>query len=159
MIIVHIAGNLGADPDVRFTSSGQKVTTLRVATRVRKGGKDETVWWRVSVWGEQYDKMISYLKKGSSVMVVGEMDKPEIFVDREGKSQISMSITAKHVMFSPFGGKSEKGETSAVKSEAVAPAAVASSQKTNTSTEEFAAFDFGTSASGTTSVADDEIPF
>jgi len=98
-----IAGHLGADPEVRFTSSGQKVTTLRVAARVRRGGKDETIWWRVSVWGEQFDKMIPYFKKGSPIMVFGELNKPEIFTDRDGKPQISMSMTALNLSFSPFG--------------------------------------------------------
>ena len=65
MNFINIAGNLGADPEVRFTSSGKKVTTLRVATKTRKGGNDETIWYRVTVWGEQFDKMISFLKKGS----------------------------------------------------------------------------------------------
>jgi single-strand DNA-binding protein len=97
---IIIAGNLGADPEVRFTSSGQKVTTFRVATKARKG---ETIWWRVTVWGEQFDKMISYLKKGSSVVVMGELSKPEIFTDREGKPQVSMNITASSLQFSPFG--------------------------------------------------------
>lgn len=103
-----IAGHLGADPEVRFTSSGKKVTTLRVAARVRKGGKDETIWWRVSVWGEEFDKMIPYFKKGSPIVVVGEMNKPEIFTDRDGKPQVSMSLTALNIMFSPF-GKPESG--------------------------------------------------
>ena len=64
---ITIAGHLGADPEVRFTSSGQKVTTLRVAARVRRGAKDETIWWKVTVWGEQFDKMIPYFKKGSPI--------------------------------------------------------------------------------------------
>lgn len=98
-----IAGHLGADPEVRFTSSGQKVTTLRVAARARRSGKDETIWWKVTIWGEQFDKMIPYLKKGSPVIVVGEMNKPEIFTDREGRSQVSMSLTASDLLFSPFG--------------------------------------------------------
>ncbi len=100
-----IAGHLGADPEVRFTSSGQKVTTLRVAARVRRGSKDkeETIWWRVSVWGDQFDKMIAYLKKGSPVIAVGEINKPEIFTDKEGRPQISMSMTAYQLSFSPFG--------------------------------------------------------
>lgn len=100
---ITIAGHLGADPEVRFTSSGQKVTTLRVAARVRRGQKDETIWWKVTVWGEQFDKMIPYFKKGSPIIVVGELNKPEIFTDREGKPQVSMSITALNLMFSPFG--------------------------------------------------------
>ncbi len=104
-----IAGHLGADPEVRFTSSGQKVTTLRVAARARK---DETIWWKVTLWGEAFDRMVSYLKKGSAVVVVGEMNKPEIFTDKEGKPQISLSLTAWNVSFSPFGkGSSSSEET------------------------------------------------
>lgn len=103
MNFVHIAGHLGADPEVRFTSSGKKVTTLRVAARARKGQNEETIWYRVTIWGEQYDKMIPYLKKGSAVVIAGELQKPEIFNDREGKPQISMEVTAHHVQFSPFG--------------------------------------------------------
>lgn len=95
-----IAGHLGADPEVRFTSSGQKVTTLRVGARARK---EETIWWRVTVWGEQFDKMITYFKKGSSIVVFGELNKPEIFTDKEGKPQVSMNITASNLLFSPFG--------------------------------------------------------
>jgi single-strand DNA-binding protein len=98
-----IAGHLGADPEVRFTSSGQKVTTLRVAARARRGGKDETIWWKVTIWGEQFDKIIPYFKKGSPIIVVGDLNKPEIFTDREGRPQISMSLTAFNIMFSPFG--------------------------------------------------------
>lgn len=104
-----IAGHLGADPEVRFTSSGQKVTTLRVAARARRGSKDETIWWRVSIWGEQFDKMIPYFKKGSPIVVMGEMNKPEIFTDRDGKPQVSMSLTASSISFSPFGRPDSSG--------------------------------------------------
>ncbi len=111
MNFIHIAGNLGADPEVRFTSSGKKVTTLKVATRSRrgKGGEETTIWWRVTIWGEQFDKMISFLKKGSAVMVYGDVHKPEIFMDREGKPQVSLEITAVHIEFSPFGSKPQSG--------------------------------------------------
>jgi single-strand DNA-binding protein len=100
---ITIAGHLGADPEVRFTSSGKKVTTLRVAARARRSGKDETIWWKVTIWGEEFDKIIPYFKKGSPIIVVGELNKPEIFTDREGRPQVSMSITAQNIMFSPFG--------------------------------------------------------
>ncbi len=110
-----LAGHLGADPEVRFTSSGKKVTTLRVATRSRRGQKDETIWWRVTIWGEQFDNVIPYFKKGSPIIVVGELSKPEIFTDRDGRPQVSMNVTAYHIMFSPFGrpdhgGTHEGGE-------------------------------------------------
>ncbi len=112
-----MAGHLGSDPEVRFTSSGQKVTTLRVAAKARKSGKEDTIWWKVTVWGEQFDKMMTYLKKGSPVMVMGELSKPEIFTDKEGKPQVSMNITATNLMFSPFGrSDSSSTHTSSVES-------------------------------------------
>lgn len=107
---ISVAGHLGADPEVRFTSSGQKVTTLRVAARVRKGAKgDETIWWRITIWGEQFDKMIPYFKKGSPIIVFGELSKPEIFTDKEGRPQVSMNITAHNLLFSPFGRPDSQG--------------------------------------------------
>ena len=139
-----IAGHLGADPEVRFTSSGQKVTTLRVAARARRGAKDDTIWWKVTVWGDQFDKMIPYFKKGSPIIVIGEMNKPEIFVDREGKPQVSMSLTALNLMFSPFGRPDQSGNDSGSHNENhyahAAETAVGQSKSS-------------------TSIPDDEIPF
>lgn len=103
MIVVQIAGRLGKDAESRFTPSGQKVTTLTLAASVRKAGKEETVWWRVTIWGERYDKMVPYFKKGSALIVIGEMNKPEIWTDKEGRPQISLEITAEIVRFNPFG--------------------------------------------------------
>jgi single-strand DNA-binding protein len=113
---ITIAGHLGADPEVRFTSSGKKVTTLRVAARARRSGKDETIWWKVTVWGEEFDKIMPYFKKGSPIIVVGELIKPEIFTDREGRPQVSMNITAQNIMFSPFGRPDSPGGAEGVAS-------------------------------------------
>ena len=115
MNFLHIAGHLGADPEVKFTSGGQKVTTLRVASRARKkAGEDRTIWWRVTVWGEQFDKMIAHFKKGSSIMAMGELEEPHIYNDREGKPAVSMSMTASQLMFSPFGRSDAQRENKAV---------------------------------------------
>lgn len=103
MNLIHIAGHLGADPETRFTQSGKKVTTLRVATRTRRAQNDDTIWFRVTIWGDQFEKMIPHLKKGSAVMVWGELHKPEIYNDREGKPQVSLELTAVQIQFSPFG--------------------------------------------------------
>ena len=112
---ITVAGHLGADPETRFTSSGQKVTTLRVATRTRRSSptNDETIWWRVTIWGDQFDRILGYFKKGSPIIVVGDLSKPEIFTGRDGQPQVSMNITAYHIGFSPFGrsqSQEEKGE-------------------------------------------------
>jgi single-strand DNA-binding protein len=109
MIIVEIAGHLGADPEVRFTASGQKVTTLRVATNSRRQGKDETVWWRLTIFGDRFDKMLSYFKKGSAIIAIGEMNPPSIWTDKDGKSHVQLELIAEIIRFSPF-GKSERSD-------------------------------------------------
>ncbi len=103
MIFIQIAGHLGQDPEVRFTPSGQKVTSIRVATNIRRKDKEKTVWWRVTMWGERFDKKLAYLKKGSAVIVWGEMGMPDIYQDKEGNPQTSFEIIAEHISFSPFG--------------------------------------------------------
>jgi single-strand DNA-binding protein len=113
MNFIMLAGHLGSDPEVRFTSGGKKVTSFRVATRARRGMRDEaTLWWRVTLWGEQFDRMIGYFKKGSPIVVTGEINPPEIFTDREGKSQVSLSMTANTISFSPFGRSDSTGRDS-----------------------------------------------
>jgi single-strand DNA-binding protein len=74
----------------------------------------------VTIWGDQFDKLLSYLKKGSSIVVFGEVQKPDIYMDREGKPQISLEITAALLQFSPF-GKSEKEGASSGQSAQAAP--------------------------------------
>lgn len=114
MNILHIAGRLGRDPEKRFTASGQQVTNFTVAVNYRKGGKEEaTMWIRVTVWGDRFDKLIAYLKKGSAVMVVGEMHPPSVYTDKEGRQQVSLDMTADMIKFSPFGNPDRPGEEGA----------------------------------------------
>ncbi len=109
MIVIQIAGHLGADPETRFTPSGQKVTTFRVATNIRRGNKEKTVWWKVTVWGDRFDRKLQYLKKGSAVFVLGDMGIPDIYQDRNGNPQTSFEVIAEYIGFNPFGGgKGEK---------------------------------------------------
>jgi single-strand DNA-binding protein len=100
---IMVAGHLGSDPETRFTATNQKVTSFRVASNTKKGANMETTWWKVTIWGTQFDNMIKYLKKGSPIMVMGELSKPEIFTDKEGRPQISLNINAQSLSFSPFG--------------------------------------------------------
>lgn len=109
MFIVHIAGHLGKDPETRFTANGQKVTSFSVAVNQRKGKEDVTVWVRVTVWGDRFDKMISFLKRGSAVIVTGKMNPPSTYVDKEGRTQVTLEITAEMIEFSPF-GRTDKPE-------------------------------------------------
>jgi single-strand DNA-binding protein len=75
---IIIVGNLGRDPEMRYTPSGQAVTNFSVATSRKYTGSDgtlvqETVWFRVSVWGKQAETCNQYLRKGSKVLVEGRL--------------------------------------------------------------------------------------
>lgn len=113
---ITIAGRLGNDPDVRFTSSGLKVTSFRVATNSRKAGKEETIWYKVTIWGDQFEKMIPHIKKGTGLIITGELGKPEIYNDREGRPQISLNVTAFQISFSPFGSGTTKSPSESTRS-------------------------------------------
>ena len=63
-----IVGNLGKDPEMKYTTDGKAVTTFSVAASNRK---DETVWFRVSTWDKQAETCNQYLHKGSKVLVEG----------------------------------------------------------------------------------------
>lgn len=109
---IIIAGHLGSDPVTRFTASGQKVTSFTVAVNGRKGGADYTIWYRITVWGDRLEKMLTYLKKGSAVIISGELGKPEIWINKEGQPQVTLEITADAIRFSPFGKSDKQGQES-----------------------------------------------
>lgn len=109
MFFVNLAGRLGKDPETRFTPSGQEVTTFSVATNHRKGKEEITVWVRVTVWGDRFKKLISFLKKGSAVIVAGRMTPPAKHTDKEGQTQFNLEVTAEMLEFSPF-GKADREE-------------------------------------------------
>ncbi len=153
MIIVEIAGFLGADPEERFTATGKRVITLRVAARVRQGREDVTVWWRVSIWGDRFDRMLPFLKKGSSVIIIGEMSKPETYVAKDGTTQVSMNMTAEMIKFSPFG---KPNENSPGRSENEAQGTLSQSAA-NTAQEQYATFGAGVETEN--AFAGDDLPF
>lgn len=103
MILVEIAGHLGDDAEERTTTSGKRVITLRLATNVRQGGKDEVVWWRANIWDDRFDRMLPYLKKGTGLIVIGEMAKPDTYTDKNGVTRVSLTLSVALVKFSPFG--------------------------------------------------------
>ena len=98
-----IVGNLGSDPEMRYAPSGDPVTSFSVATSkqwTKDGQKQEkTVWWRVSVWGPQAEACSKYLAKGRQVMVVGEVEEPRVFTDKQGNARAALEIKASQVKF------------------------------------------------------------
>jgi single-strand DNA-binding protein len=111
---IILVGNLGRDPEMRYTPSGQAVCNLSVATnRVwnRDGEQQkETVWFRVTVWGRQAESVNQYLRKGRAVLVEGRMNpdengNPRIWTSNEGQPRASFEVTAQTVKF--LGGRDE----------------------------------------------------
>lgn len=105
-----IAGNLGRDPESRFTPSGQMVCNFSVATNRQYTGSDgqlvkETVWFRISAWGKLAETCNQYLRRGSKVLVEGRLNAdpasggPRIWHKDDGTPQASFEITAETVRF------------------------------------------------------------
>ena len=111
-----IIGNLGRDPEMRYTPSGDPVTTLNVASnrQFTDGSgvrQKETTWFRVSVWGKQAESCNNFLQKGSMVLIEGELrpDKdtgnPRTYTRADGSTGASYEVTARTVRFlTPRGG-------------------------------------------------------
>jgi single-strand DNA-binding protein len=112
---VILVGNLGRDPEMRYTPSGQAVTNLSLATNRRftdSSGeqRDETVWFRVAVWGKQAETVHQYLRKGRQVLVEGRMvadesGNPRVWTRQDGSPAASYEVNAQTVRF--LGGKDD----------------------------------------------------
>lgn len=106
---VILIGNLGADPEVRFTPSGQAVANFRIATSESwtdksSGQKQErTEWHRIVVWGKLAELCGEYLKKGRQCYVEGRLQTRE-WTDKEGKKNYTTEVVAQTVQFLGSGG-------------------------------------------------------
>jgi single-strand DNA-binding protein len=105
---VILIGNLGADPELKYTASNRPVCNLSVATnevfKDKAGQRQErTEWHRVTVWGEQAEHCSKYLSKGRSVYVEGRLQ-TRSWDDKEGKKRYSTDIVANQVVFLSGGG-------------------------------------------------------
>lgn len=114
---IIIVGNLGRDPEMRYTPSGLPVTSFSVAsnrtfTRDNQQVK-ETIWFKVTTWGKQAETCNNYLKKGSKVLIEGRLTpgdngSPRMWTAQDGTSRSSYDVTANTVRFlSSRGGEDE----------------------------------------------------
>lgn len=120
---IIIVGNLGRDPEMRYTPSGQAVTNFSVATNRQYTASDgtlvkETIWFRVSTWGKQAETCSQYLRKGSKVLVEGRLTPdpktggPRIWQGQSGPGA-SFEVSANTVRFLSSRGEDEGGYQSA----------------------------------------------
>jgi len=104
-----LIGNLGKDPELRYTPSGQAVASFPLATSERYKDKEgnwqeRTDWHNIVVWGRQGETVKEYLKKGRSAYVEGRIQ-TRSYDDREGNKKWITEIVASRVQF--LGGRGE----------------------------------------------------
>jgi single-strand DNA-binding protein len=100
---VILVGNLGSDPEMRYTPNGKAVTSFNMATNRRYTtsageNKEETDWFRVSVWGKQGEQCNQFLSKGKQVYVEGRLH-ARSWEGQDGQMRTSLEVTAERVLF------------------------------------------------------------
>lgn len=101
---ITLVGNLGNDPEMRYTASGVPVTGFSLAvnrTWVNQEGErqDKTTWFRVTAWRKLAETTSQYLSKGRQVLVIGEVEDPSTWTDRDGNQRASLEVTATTIKF------------------------------------------------------------
>jgi len=100
---ITIVGNLGRDPELRYTAQGTPVCTFSVATNERRKDKngemqDQTTWFRITLWNRQAETASQYLQKGRQVYIEGRL-RVEEYIDRDGKPRHALEVHATDMQF------------------------------------------------------------
>jgi single-strand DNA-binding protein len=128
---ITLVGNLGVEPEVRYTADGRPVLTCRVASNYRKRDADSrdwvdaTNWYRVTTFGRLAERLSEQLSsgrltKGTRIIVFGRLE-ASAYMDRNNQPQPSLDVVADDLLFadsrprgeSEFGGPGDYGETTA----------------------------------------------
>jgi single-strand DNA-binding protein len=100
---VTLIGNVGGDPEMRYTPNGRAVTSFRMATNRRyttSSGetREETDWFRINVWGKQAEVCNQFVAKGKQVYVEGRLHARN-WEGQDGQVRTSLEVTANQVLF------------------------------------------------------------
>lgn len=100
---IILVGNLGRDPELRYTPQGNPVCHFTMATNEKRRDRagetqDVTTWFRVTLWGRQAETASQYLTKGQSVYVEGRL-RVEEWTDRDGKPRYTLEVNATDMQF------------------------------------------------------------
>jgi len=113
---IIIVGNLGRDPDLRYTPQGVAVCSFSMATNEKRKDKsgelqDITTWFKVTLWRQQAENAAKYLTKGSPVYIEGRL-KIEEWTDRDNNNRYTLDVQATDMQFISSRGESGGGEYS-----------------------------------------------
>jgi single-strand DNA-binding protein len=115
-----LVGNLGRDPELRYTPQGTPVCSFTLATNERRKDRagenqDVTTWFRVTLWGRQAETASQYLSKGRPVYVEGRL-RVEEWTDKDGKQRHTLEVHATDMQF--IGGRGDEGGGQSPRSDA-----------------------------------------
>lgn len=116
------SGYVGRDPELRYFESGKTVANFSIAVDNRQG---ETLWIAVKVWGKGAEVIGNYVKKGSQIIVNGELQQESWEKDGEKKTKIALNCTDFKLVGSKKdsdGVRVDKEDTSVAKKPTAAPA-------------------------------------
>jgi len=104
---IVIVGNVGKDPEMKYTGDGKAVTEFTVAVNGYK--RDDVTWFRVTCWGKQAEVANEYVKKGNPVLVSGSV-KASAWVSKDGEAQASLELSARELRLMGRKGEGEQVE-------------------------------------------------
>lgn len=101
---IILIGNLGRDPELRFTPNGKPVTSFTLAANARWTNADGTpgervTWYQVTCWGRLAEVTNEHLTKGRRVMVIASRIEADAYLDSEGQPRASLKVTADAIKF------------------------------------------------------------
>jgi single-strand DNA-binding protein len=100
---ITIVGNLGRDPELRYTPQGHAVASFSLATNEKRRDKsgelqDVTTWFKITLWRNQAENATKYLTKGSPVYIEGRL-RIEEWTDRDGNNRYTLDVQATDMQF------------------------------------------------------------
>lgn len=116
MNTITVIGNVGKDPEIRYTSAGKAVVTFGVADTKGKDDQKETQWHNVVCFDQQAENVAAQVTKGSRVIVIGRLNKVS-FVGKDGTKKEKVEIVADEVCLSIRFGNRENNIKPAVQAE------------------------------------------
>jgi single-strand DNA-binding protein len=111
---ILVIGNVGTDPEMRYTPNGNAVTSFRLATnRVYNTSdgerREETEWFTISAWGRLAEQCNNYVTKGMKIYAEGRL-KSDTWTGNDGQTRVRLDINADKVLFLDRAGDSGGGE-------------------------------------------------
>lgn len=106
-LLINAIGRLGSDPEERETKNGTKFISLNLACSTRAGGQATTTWVRCTIWNSSFDGILKYLKKGSMIVVSGEMNRISSYINKDNEPSSSLEINVSGINFVPGSKKSD----------------------------------------------------